>query len=329
MSVTIVDIAKHLGVAHSTVSRVLNNRGNNYISEGTRQRVMQAAEELGYQPNRLAKALVTGRSNMVALWMDAPYRPFYSEYGCHFQSAAEADQYKIVTNKYSATDRPISLKDLQLWPEDGLILVQDERIVDIPAKAEKMHPIVSVGGYDVEDVDCVYVDLRSAQEQVMAHLLSQGCKRIACIFSQGYDVDVSARAGAYKDLMLRNGLKPEFIFTHGYAYKDARQAFPSHIKEHGCPEAIFCFNDEMALVAHAVLYDLGYRVPDDVLLVGCDGIEAGEYMRPRLTTIPTPLAEICSKAWEFLKNRMENPEMPVQRTRIEPKLLIMDSSIRK
>lgn len=329
MNVTIVDIAKHLGIAHSTVSRVLNNRGNNYISEATRQRVLQAAKELGYQPNRMAKALVTGRSHMVALWMDAPYRPFYSALGYHLHGMVEADQYKVVTNKYSTIDRPIPLRDLQLWPEDGLILVQDEQIVDLSENAEKMHPIVSVGGYDVEGVDCVFVDLRSAQEQVMAHLLSQGCKRIACIFNQNYDVDTSARSGAYKDFMVKSGLEPEFIFTSGYAYKDAREAFPLHIKERGCPEAIFCFNDEMALVANAVLYDLGYRVPDDVLLVGCDGIEAGEYMRPRLTTIATPLAEICSKSWEFLKNRIENPEMPLQRIRIEPKLRIQDSSIRK
>ncbi len=326
MRTTIHDIARHLGVAHSTVSRVLRN--NSSISEATRQRVLQAAKELGYQPNRTARALVTGKTYMIALWLEIPHRPVYAQYYRYFQNKVEADEHKIVVSKYPVLPGKQTVKNLREWPEDGLIVVQDGNLLDL-TEYQGCHPVVSIGGYDASGVDCVYLDMTGAQAQVMEHLLSQGCRRIACLFQIHDNIEACSRSRIYKEYMEKSGLEPEFIFTKGYSSEDAAEALPEYLDAHGCPEAIFCFNDEMAIATYSALYDKGYKIPDDVLIVGCDGIKMGEYARPKLTSICINLEEACQTAWDFLKKRIENPDIPIQHAVIKASLRIGDSSIKK
>ena len=100
-----------------------------------------------------------------------------------------------------------------------------------------------------------------------------------------------------------------------------------YIREHGCPEAIFCRNDHMALGAYRALRDHGKRVPEDVAIVGCDGIPEAKYLDAPLTTIEQPLAEMCALGWKFLKQRIENPELPQQAAVLMSDLVVRKSSI--
>jgi LacI family transcriptional regulator len=126
-------------------------------------------------------------------------------------------------------------------------------------------------------------------------------------------------------------LKPEFIY---YPLTEqqrtiARQLIQDYIREHGCPEAIFCHSDDVALGIYRGLCDMKIRVPEDVALVGCDGIQDTEYLECPLTTLVQPVAAMCATAWQFLIQRMDHAATKTQKTKLKPKLVIRASSVRK
>src|SRR5437868_4553948 len=100
------------------------------------------------------------------------------------------------------------------------------------------------------------------------------------------------------------------------------------VREHGHPEAIFCHSDDVALGIYRGLCDLNLRVPEDVALVGCDGIQDTQYLECPLTTLVQPVAEMCATAWQFLLQRLEKPKLKNQRAVLKPKLAIRESSMR-
>jgi LacI family transcriptional regulator len=140
------------------------------------------------------------------------------------------------------------------------------------------------------------------------------------------------RTDAYRDEMRAAGLMEEHIFQP-YSFlptvqaADSQTAVAAHVKEHGVPQAIFCRNDHMALGAYRALRDAGYRIPEDVALVGCDGIAEAKYLDAPLTTVQQPIVEMCRIGWQFLKQRMENSALPLQSAVLQSELVIRKSSL--
>jgi len=110
---------------------------------------------------------------------------------------------------------------------------------------------------------------------------------------------------------------------------EVRRTIGSYIERFGCPNGIFCYNDDMALGAYRGLCDLGLRVPEQVALVGCDGIEDTQYLETPLSTIVQPVEEMCALAWQFLQKRMQEPDYICQQGIITAKLEIRASSDRQ
>jgi DNA-binding LacI/PurR family transcriptional regulator len=125
------------------------------------------------------------------------------------------------------------------------------------------------------------------------------------------------------------GLRREYIVAVDQSRAAAAAAVAAHVEQFGLPDAIFCHNDEMALGAYRSLRLLGVRVPDEVALVGCDGIEDTEYLEVPLTTLRQPLEEMCRLACEFLQRRMAQPDIPVQSAVLLPQLVVRESSLRR
>ena len=105
-----------------------------------------------------------------------------------------------------------------------------------------------------------------------------------------------------------------------------RETVRNYVRENGAPEAIFCFNDERAIAALAALRDLNLRVPQDVLLIGCDGIEETLYHSPTISTIEYPIEETARLSWQLLQRRLEEPDAPVQSAHLTAKLALRKSS---
>jgi LacI family transcriptional regulator len=128
--------------------------------------------------------------------------------------------------------------------------------------------------------------------------------------------------------MAEAGKQVEYIITPDEHRRSVASPLTDYIERHGCPDGLFCFNDDMAIGAYRTLKDLGRRIPDDVALVGCDGIDDLKYLDPRVSTIVQPLEHMCMIAWTFLERRIKNNALPLQHITVQPKLEIRESSQR-
>jgi LacI family transcriptional regulator len=128
--------------------------------------------------------------------------------------------------------------------------------------------------------------------------------------------------------MAEAGLAPEVIEIPTDSSATVRQVVRDYVQANGCPEAMFCFSDHMALGVYRGLRDLGVRIPEDTALVGCDGIEWAEFVDQPISTIVPPAQECCALAWQYLLQRLREPDSPLQQTVLRSHLLVRESSRR-
>lgn len=333
--VSMTDIARRLNVSQATVSYVLNGRQGSLVSEGTRERVLEMAREMGYRRNRAAQALAGQRSYLIELCVYGFYPPFYARALQEFERHIAPTPYQL----HIVSPSHWNEKDWENtdggWPVDGIIIfdavLPESMLADLKQRGV---PIVSVGIYPGLDLDHVKIDLSPALYEA-AHYLAARCKRVA--FLSPWPVESGSwesdpRYPAYSAALKKAGLPEEVVIVpdrNGLENRIAsRQIIREYIQKNGCPDAIFCFNDERAIAALAALRDLNLRVPDDVLLIGCDGIEETAYHSPPISTIEYPIEETARLSWEFLKRRLEEPDIPLQSAVLTAQFLQRESSTR-
>ncbi len=322
---TLKDVAEAAGASAATVSYVLNNSPK-AISPQTRARVLQAARDLGYQPNLAARTLAARHSHTVALWIANAHAPFFAQVIRAFQPQARAGGYELIIREM-AGDPGEMRSGLSGWPVDGILAFQGAAYVHafLEANPSPTVPFVSLGAYHEDCSDFVAIDLYAGARDAVRHLLMRG-RRVAFLLPEGSTVPGEARHAAYHAVMDEAGLPPEVIAVPTKQRADVRQALKAYLGRHGCPDGLFCYNDDMALGAYRGLCDLGLRVPEQVALVGCDGIEDTEYLERPLSTIVQPVEEMCRLGWQFLENRMRDPALRAQRVTVTPALVVRDSS---
>ena len=139
------------------------------------------------------------------------------------------------------------------------------------------------------------------------------------------EMHLDPRLKAYMRLVRDRGIKPEFIYVQ-QGRANVRRRISEYIKDNGCMDALFCHNDDYALGAYRGLCDLGIKVPDDVALTGCDGIEDTEYLEVPISTIVQPLNEIFTLAWQMLQDRINDPSLPIRSKTFTPHFAVRQSS---
>ncbi len=329
MPVTIVDIAKELQVSHSTVSRVLNHRTDRFISEKTRARVLDACRKMGYQPNTSARALVTGKTHRIGFWAPSLDITFFQEVANTFRRLVKQANYDLVMVEMDHKLTDSFRKGLSRSDVDGTLMygselggLQDILETGFPGMA----PVVNIGPLCRGKIDSVIIDLYSASRQAMEHLVNIGRKRIAHVLTAYTRTDQEDRYRAYSEVVRQMGLKPEYIVVPHWSRPVVRKTLVDYIRQNGCPHALFCANDTIAIGVYRALLDLGLRVPTDAALVGCDGIEDTEFLETPLSTIAQPLEEMCRLSWQFLLQRMEKKDLASQTAVLKAKFVPRDSS---
>ncbi|BDI32051.1 LacI family transcriptional regulator [Capsulimonas corticalis] len=314
MAVTIHDIARELDLSAMTVSRVLNRPESSSIAPATKERVLKAAASMGYRPNRHAKALVTKRLNTVALWIDHLHSSVYSQiaHACREEIQRAGLQLEICEMDWHF-GKPESQRRFE-WMVDGVIAVdppEASALAALMANAPLDHiPRVNLGSAVsvAWEGDYVRVDLQLGARVAIEHLLGQGCRRIAYVVPAGLDRSGVGNYDAYTDTMRAAGKVPEYIVLEDLSLPAVRDAARRYVQGHGQPDGVFCHYDELTIAVFRALRDLNLRVPQDVLIVGCEGNEFMEYFDPPLSTVAMPARELVRIAWELLQNRMEHPE---------------------
>jgi LacI family transcriptional regulator len=331
--ISIREVAERARVSHATVSRVLNNV-NVPIAPETRELVRSIAAEMGYQPNRAARALATGRTQTIALWASNLRSAHYGDVIHYTHEEIVRHGYELLVSSVSTIDNTtLDTSKLLSWPVDGILGVDLPRgaIPGLHGSLLDDRAFVNIGGYVVAGTDYVQLDFKEQASEAVRHLSRVGCQRIVYIvpnwfewFEEGHD----ARYEGYNQAMAELGRKPEYVITSDEKRESVRGALEAYIAEHGCPDGVFCYNDDMAIGCYPPLRDLGIQIPEDIAIVGCDGIRDTSYLYPALSTIVQPLEEMCAYAWSFLKRRIDNPTVDLQQIVLEPRLEIRGSSSR-
>lgn len=316
---TIADIA---GVHKMVVSNALNNTGR--VAPATRARIQRIARELNYIPNFAARALTQGSTQIIAILSGPINEPYYgamvqllknrlAEQGFHLMLMETPEEVKELVNATGnvAVDGAIAI--------DMLNLINEFR-------SHPTIPFVSISTSRQAFVDNVYVDLSASVEEAIELMLAAGRRRIAYLvttYSMASEAEV--RAGTYLKMMRSNGRAEEIINVKTDQFFAQEDHFRIYIKENGCPDALLCQNDDTAMCAFEVLRESGYAIPQDVLLLGCDGQRQMKYLTPPLSTIVQPMEEICALACQFLRNRIAAPHLPHQEATVQGTLLVRES----
>lgn len=323
--ITQAQIAKKLGVSRQLVTFALS--GYPHVAKESRDRILKAALDMGYRPNPHARALKRQKTGIIALWIPDQISSHYTHVARELGRLVKQSGHEMIISEIGASDMK------QIWthvPVDGICAVDASKEVQhqLKALADKSVPIISLGTYSSLKTDNVQVDMEAGTMEAMKHLLESGFRRIAHATFVRRNIAGESRRLGYTKAMRDAGLKPEFIY---YPLTErqrpvARQLIQDYVRENGRPEAIFCHSDDAALGIYRGLRDAGIRVPADIALVGCDGIEDTEYLEHPLTTLVQPVAEMCATAWQFLQNRLADPALPLQHSVLATQLSIRDSS---
>jgi len=321
MPVTLRDIAKHLNLSHATVSFVLNQRMDVAIPDATRQRVFQAARELGYRPNSLARALVSGRTQMLAVCLPTLRHPYYVGL---FQSLFEVCQqhgYSVLVYQSfrSPTRRAVD------WPVDGVIVADSAEMVRLGEIPDHL-PVVCIGAFVDTEVDHVRIDMSEGAKEAVRHLVAVGCKQIVRVRVAEPSEIVDQRDVAYQAAIQEAGVAAEVINVEEPTAEAVRIAVAEYVKANGKPQAFFCTNDLSAQATVRSMADLGHFSPADYKIIGFEGSDEGELTVPSMTTVAQPVNAMCMQAVEFLLNRVKDRAIEVQSATLTCSLVVREST---
>ncbi len=332
-SVTIEDVARHVGVAKGTVSRVLNNYTD--ISPATRERILKAVKDLGYHPSSTARSLKRGRQDTLGIVMPVGRGrgadPFLSEFIDGIARALdELDRDLLVTTAHSARhmlethERLIARRKV-----DGFILTRTE--VDDPRiefLLSRRFPFVAHGRTsDPKDYAWLDVDNETTFIDGVAHLIGLGHQRIGFIGGpRDLNFACQRRAGYRFGLQQASlpcdpALEVEEPLTEEGGVEGARQLLGLHTP----PTALFCVTDALAIGAIRLCRDLGLRVGEDVTVIGYDGLPVGAYMDPPLTTFSQSVQSAGGRIARMLIDVIEGAD-PAARQELAQAELVRRSS---
>ena len=318
---TLEDVARLAGVACSTASYVLNNKPKS-ISSATRERVWSASRELDYRPNMAARTLVTRRTHRIALWVPDVSSPFSSRIIAEIQHQARQSGYGVLISELLPIERqgspaPASaIVQQPLWDVDGVIAFLSSACRDVAVTLDAIWsaPAVSMGAFPLAGTDFVGIELFCGAQAAVRSLVELGRRRLGYLVPAQADFTGDDRYKAYQAVIAEAGRMPLVIPVTENSRRAAYAAMTDFLKHEEPPDSLFCYNDEAAIGAYRALRTAGLRIPDDVALIGCDGIEDIEYLDCPLSTIVLPVEEMCATAWRFLEQRLLEPTLPPQET---------------
>lgn len=322
MAATIRDVASAAGVSASTVSRAFTSP--DLVGEATRARVRDAAQRLGYLPNRQASGLITGRTGNLGLLVPDLANPFYTEVLKPLQGRARDVDYElIVADSDEDPELEPTLVGRLAGQVDGLILcsprMSDERLRELPAGL----PIVFLYR-EVPERPCVLVDYADGMEQAVRHLLALGHRTIAYVAGPR-----GSRAGALRLQGLRAAVDvagAELIeIGHHAPHFDGGGAAADPVLASGAT-AVIVFNDVVALGLLSRVSRRGVRVPDDLSVVGCDDVAIAAMAGVSLTTVAVPIVRAVRMAVDVLLQQIAgNAPVPAP-IRLQTHLVVRNST---
>ena len=295
------DVAEHAGVSVRTVSNVVND--HIYVSVQMRERVQASLDELGYKMDYVARSLRSGRTGMVALVVPQLAEPYFAELAQAVIRAASRRRLIVLiesSDNDPDTERRV-MKGALSTVADGVLLSAAAAVVDDPPDV----PLVLLGEHTAtHHGDHVGIDNVAAARTVTEHLLAQGFRHVLAL---GVNDTTTAqqRDSGYREALREAGIRPKkglTLATSDWSPQGGYEQVDRYLRAGRLPpaEAIFAFNDSLALGALRALREHGITVPSQMAVAGIDDIAQSAFVEPTLTTIAPNLDEIAETALESL-----------------------------
>lgn len=327
MPVRLKDIAADLGISPMAVSKALRHHKD--ISEETRERVLKRAAELNYRVDPVARSLVTGKSFLVGLVVPDLMQSFFAEIATAVAATLAPAGYHVVIS-HTIEDAKEEIANLELLTArkvDGFIIASAQRDGRFLRKLATPYVLVD---RKPPGVDANYVGAQNEQIGMLAteHLLEQGRRRIAHLRGPQQSTGVG-RWNGYRKALQRHKLKArdEWTIDAGHDDSGGFDAMNRLLALRTLPDAVFCFNDPVAIGALRAILQAGLRVPEDIALIGVANMHNSDMLTVPLSTIDQCAAEIGQLAASKLLECMSAKHALVPKmTFIAPKLIVRESS---
>lgn len=325
--VTIKDIAEHLTLSVSTVSRALIDDKN--IRRETKEKVLEAAKKLGYKPNPVATNLKYGRTNTVGVIVPEMITPFASQVIEGIQKVLYPKGLKVIiaqSGENPETERE-NLLMMERFMVDGIIICLSHHTKNKDEYVRLQKEGTPMVFYDrIPDgleVSKVVVDDYLKSFFMVEHLIRIGRKQIAHLQGPSYVFNSIERAKGYKDALekFRIPFDPALVVKTGMTIEDGKQA-AVQLLEGGMPfDAIFAFTDTLAIGAMNYLQGRSIKIPEEVAVASFSGTVLSTIVTPQLTTVEQPLVEMGETAARMILEKINNPET-------KNRTVVLDADIR-
>lgn len=305
-------VAQMAGVSHATVSRVINGTG--LVLPETAERVHRAIKKLGYIPNPSGAMLRYGRSKVFGLIMPDLANPFYPEFLLTFERAlVETDhEVMIATTQVSSPELARSVRRMLMRRVEGVVLMASEFDTrSIEPLLDHRVPVVTIDRRKTEKGAAdVAIDFEGGYLQAVTHLKKLGHRRIGFIGGRSGLFTSKVRLRAFQQALEKMGLTYDEALTRtgDYRASGGKLAMESLLALPERPTAVMTVNDFTAFGALRSLHDASIRVPDDISVIGCDGVPFGEIFPPGLTSVAVSYEEMARKCLEALRGVKANVE---------------------
>jgi LacI family transcriptional regulator len=330
--VTLDDVARHVGVSARTVSRVVNDEGGCTLE--TRDRILDAIDELGYRPNLMARGLTRRRSDTIGLVAAELLDPFFPEFADGVQAAA-ANIGRTIFLVSTDSDRERqrrALTSLLGHGVDGVIVFPaHESRADLVRFAADGLPIVVLNDeIEAPHIAVVTAEIQHGASLAVDHLVERGRTRVAMLIDHRARTPErpSRREAGYRASLERFGLPrdPELIVEVDNSIAGGRAGAEELLALQARPDAIFAYNDLIAIGALQHLVEQGLTVPDDLAVVGFDDIVMCDVVTPRLTSIRIDRDLLGRTAVEALRSLATADGDPVEPRRLDVDLVVREST---
>ncbi len=321
------DVGRLAGVSHQTVSRVIN--GSPKVRPETRRKVVAAMRELGYRPNSVARALVTGRTNTLGVvgFDTTLYGPASTLFGIE-RAAHEAGYFMIVASLKALNRSSVAyaVERLRVQGVDGILVIAPHlEAADAVEHTPSDLPIVAVEAGPADVVPVVAVDQLAGAVKATRHLLERGHRTVWHLSGPVDFLEARERVQGWRETLRKAGVRAPEPLVGDWSAR-AGYELGARLSADPAVSAVFAANDQMALGLLRALHEAGRAIPEDVSVVGFDDIPEAPYFMPPLTTIRQDFIEVGSRSLRRLVQAIEAGDQGPSRSLVKPELIVRAST---
>lgn len=327
---TLTDIAKLAEVSKATVSMVLNNKEIN-VSDTTRQRIFQAAKELNYIPNTIARSLSTKKTETIGVILPDIENPFFAEMVKAIEDTAERLNYNVILcNSYNSTRKEEKYVKLLISKlVDGVIFVSGGNSEEnLKVLSDNKVPFVIVDRYveSHKKYSGVFCSNKDGVELGVKYLYDKGKRNIAFVKGPSNLKTSSFRFAAYENIATELNIYDEaLVFEDEFTIDGGIRSTEKILKVGKKVDAIFYSSDVMALGGMKFLLRNGYKVPKDISVLGYDNINIAMFLEPELSTIAQPIYNMGEEACKLIVDIINETEKENKVIHLKPQLIERDT----